>query len=396
MDTAPLRTDVDYVARARALVPLIEAAAPRMEDARRLTPDVVEALHEAGLFRMLLPRACGGGELDLPTFVEVMEIIASADGSVAWCLGQSAGCVTSAAYLDPAAASAIWSDAKSVMAWGPIAKGGRAVKVDGGYRLTGTTQFLSGVHHARWVGSRIVATTADGSPCLGADGKPEGARQYLFPRDKVKLVDVWNVSGLRATGSDSFVVEDLFVPADHTFLVDNDADRKHSGLPYRFTTNAIFSMAFSCVGLGLARASLDAFADLAGRKQAQHWASTLRASGLVQNQFAMAEGELRAARTYLFQSVREAWDAVAAGAETPPFDQKLNIRLAASHAGQAAKKVVDYAYQSAGATAIFAANAFERRFRDMHAITQQLQGRQAHFETVGQFLLGLEADTTWL
>jgi alkylation response protein AidB-like acyl-CoA dehydrogenase len=393
MDTAPLRSDIDYVARARALVPLIEAAAPKMEAARELTPDVVEALHEAGLFRMLLPRTFGGGELDLPTFMEVIEIIAGADGSVAWCLGQSAGCVTSAAYLDTQVAQEIWSPPRSVMAWGPAAKGNRAILVDGGYRITATTQFLSGVHHATWVGCRINATKADGSPCVGPDGKPEGVREFLMPRTEVKLLDVWNVAGLRATGSDSFTVENLFIPAERTFLVDDPRDRRHPGLPYRFaTTTAIFAISFAAVALGLARASLDAFADLAGRKQPQNWSTLLRANTLVQNQYAMMEAELRAARGYLFQSVRDAWDTVAAGAPEPTLAHRIDIRLAASHASQAARKVVDYAYSSAGATAIFTTNPFERRFRDMHAVSQQIQASPAQFTNAGQVLLGIDLD----
>ena len=392
MDTTPVRFDIDYVARAREIAPLIEAAAPRMEAARELTSDVVEALHAAGLFRMLLPRAYNGGELELPSFMEVIEIVAAADGSVAWCLGQSAGCVTSAAYLEPKAAALIWSAPRNVMAWGPVTKGSTAVRVEGGYRLTGTTQFLSGVHHATWVGCRLAATDPDGTPCLGADGKPEGIREFLMPRADVTLQPAWDVAGLRATGSDSFTLTDYFVPADHTFLVDNPIDRKHDGLPYRFTANQIFSIAFSCVGLGLARAILDAFAELAGRKHAQHWGTAMSASNLVQYQYAVHEAELRAARTYLFASVREAWDTVAGGATEPTREQKLDIRLAASHASQAARKVVDFAYQSAGATAIFAANPFERRFRDMHAVSQQIQASAAQFTNAGQILFGLPPD----
>lgn len=392
MDTARIRSDVDYVARARALAPLIEAAAPRMEAARQLTPEVVEALHEAGLFRMLLPRSYNGGELDLPTFMEVIQTVAAADGSVAWCLGQSAGCVTSAAYLEPTVAQEIWADPKSVMAWGPMTSGSKAVAVDDGYRITGTTQFLSGVHHARWVGCRLQAVRPDGTPVLGPDGKPEGIREFLMPREAVTLQDVWNVAGLRATGSDSFTLDDFFVPAERTFLVDNPAARLHPGLPYRFSANTIFSIAFACVALGLARASLDAFAELAGSKQPTHWSGTMRTSALVQNQIACHEAELRAARAYLHHAVRDAWDALVAGADEPTREQRLDIRLAASHASQAARKVVDYAYQSAGATAIFAANPFERRFRDMHAVSQQIQASAAQFTNAGQILLGLSPD----
>lgn len=382
MDTTPLRAAeiVDYVARARALAPQIEAAAPRMEAARELTPDVVEALIGAGLFQLALPRAYGGAELALLPFMEVIETIAAADGSVAWCLGQSAGCMTAAALLAPDVAREIYADPRATMAWGPLAKGGRAVKVEGGYRLTGTTQFLSGLHHARWVGARVVAITPDGKPVA------EGPRTFLMRREQVKIEDVWNVAGLRATGSDSIVLDDLFVPDRHAFLL--DAPPRETGTLYKFVTNTVFAVAFASVGLGLARATLDAFRGLVAHKAPTHWAGVMRDSALVQNQYAMAEAELRSARTYLRQAVSDAWASAELGAG-PTAEQKIDIRLAATHAIHSAKNVTDFAYQSAGASAIFAANPFERRFRDMHAVSQQIQASAAQFTNTGQILLGL-------
>jgi alkylation response protein AidB-like acyl-CoA dehydrogenase len=312
--------------------------------------------------------------------LEVIETVGGADASVAWCLGQSAGCMTAAALLTPDVAREIYADRRATMAWGPLAKGGRAVKVEGGYRLTGTTQFLSGLHHARWVGARIVAVTPDGRPL------PEGPRTFLMRREQVKIDNVWNVAGLRATGSDSIVLDDIFVADRHSFLLD-EAPRE-TGTLYRFVTNAVFSIAFASVGLGLARAALDAFRDLVAHKSPTHWAGVMRDSALVQNQYAMAEAELRAARAYLRQTVSDAWASAEAG-EGPTTDQKIDIRLAATHVIHAAKHVVDFAYQSAGASAIFAANPFERRFRDMHAVTQQIQASAAQFTNTGQILFGL-------
>jgi alkylation response protein AidB-like acyl-CoA dehydrogenase len=372
---------IDYVTRAREIAPLIAAAAPHMEARRQLTDDVLELLHDADLFRLVLPKRFGGPEVDLVTFMEVIETIAAADASVAWCLGQSAGCVSAAAYLDADVARTIFGDPKSLLAWGPVIKNTHVANVDGGYRVSGTAQFLSGLHHARWVGMRAML--------LDRDGKPEGARTFLFEREHARILDVWQVEGLRATGSDSIQVEDLFVPASHTFLMDAVSDRRETGTLYRFTTNIIFAVGFACVALGLARTSLDAFADLAGRKAAQYWPGLMRESALVQNQYAVAEANLRAARTYLYQSMRDAWASAEQGGIDPTRDHKIDLRLAGTHAIHAAKEVVDFAYQSAGASAIFAANPFERRFRDMHAVSQQIQASAAQFTNMGQILLGI-------
>ena len=160
------RVAVDYLARARALAPLIEAAAPRIEAARAFPPDVLAALHDAGMFRLLLPRSIGGAELDLPSFVRVIEILAAGDASVAWCVGQGGGCAIAAAYLAPEIAREIFGDRQAVLSWGPPATGPgeSAGRAEGGYRLTGTWSFASGSPHCDWLGAtQCEVTEADGS-----------------------------------------------------------------------------------------------------------------------------------------------------------------------------------------------------------------------------------------
>ena len=153
----------DYVARARALAPTITAHADRAEAQRRLPAPLADALHEAGLFRMLLPRSLGGAELDPATFVQVMEEIAKVDASTAWVVGQTAGCSMIAAYLEHEAAARVFGPPRAVLAWG-AGPHGRAVAVDGGYRLTGTWAFASGLHEATWLGDAVVALASDKTP----------------------------------------------------------------------------------------------------------------------------------------------------------------------------------------------------------------------------------------
>jgi alkylation response protein AidB-like acyl-CoA dehydrogenase len=383
-----------YVDRARALAPLIEAAADQTEQERCLPDQVVSALHDAGLYRLLLPRGLGGAEVDPVTFVRVIEEIAKADASTAWCLCQASGCSMSAAYLAPDVAKQIFGDdPRAVLAWGP-GPDARATPVDGGYRLSGTWSFASGCRQANWLGSY--------APIVGPDGKtrrrPDGgvdARTMLFPASSATIIDVWNVSGLRGTASDAFTVSDLFVPHERSMLRDDPAERQVPGTLYCFPLGSLYASGFAGLALGVARASLDALVDLAGEKTVRGGKSPLRDSGVVQFQVGRAEGQLRSARALLLGSLADIWAAVGrSGVLT--LDQRMLIRLAATYAIHEAKEVVDAAHHAAGASAIFTASAFDRRFRDMHAVTQQLQGRQAHFETVGQFVLGLSPDTTFL
>lgn len=382
-----------YLARARALLPLIEDSAEAGERARRLAPAVVAALHDAGLFRVLLPRSLGGGELSPAAFVRVIETVARGDGSPAWCLCQAAGCSMVAAYLDPPIAREIFGPRDAVLAWGP-GPDARAVPVDGGYRVTGTWSFASGCRHATWLGGHCPIVDTDGTPRRLPDGSVE-SRTMLFPVTSAAIADVWHVSGLRGTGSDSFRVADLFVPRAYSVARDDPAERRHPGPLYCFPTGSLYASGFAGVGLGLAGRALDAFVELAGEKVPRGDRRTLRDSPVVQAQVARARAQLDAARRYLVGSLEEIWDAVSATG-TLTLDQRMTIRLAATWTIHQAKEVVDTVHHAAGASAIFEASAFDRRFRDMHAVTQQLQGRQAHFETVGQHLLGLPADTTFL
>jgi len=386
--------DTGYLERAQGLAALIEASADQAERERRLPEPLVAALADLGLFRLLLPRSLDGAEVDPVTFVRVIEDVARTDASTAWCLCQVSGCSMVAAYLDPGVARQIFgSDPRAILAWGP-GSNVHAVAVDGGYRASGTWNFASGGRHATWLGGPCPVYEANGTPRRRADGSHEG-RTMLFPAARATLIDVWNVIGLRATGSDSFSVSDLFVPREHSVARDDPAERRHGGLLYCFTTGSMYASGFAGVALGIARSMLAAFVDLARGKTPRGFKQPLRESAVIQSQVAQAEARLGSARTFLLTEIEEIWRAVGR-AGTLALEQRVRIRLAATYAIHQAREVVDWAYHAAGATAIFAGSAFERRFRDMHAVTQQLQGRQAHYETVGRFLLGLEPDTSFL
>ena len=378
----------DYLQRARELGPILAAASDEIEELRELPERIVEALVEGGFFRMLLPRSLGGAELHPLTYVQVLEEIAKADPSAAWCLGQNSGCSMSAPYLGPAVAREIFGPPRGILAWGPELPGaGRGVAVEGGIRVTGRWGFATGSRHATWLGAHVPIFEPDGTPRLNPNGRPF-VRTVLLPKSSAEIIDNWHVIGLRGTGSDSYRVEDLFVPQKYTCSRDNEAERREPGLLYRFTSGMIYAMSFSNVSLGIARGALEAFVELARDKIPRGARKTLRENNVIQSEVAQCEAKLRSARAFIHTVLREMWEEAE---EKGDFgaDKHWQLRLAATWAIHQAREVVATIYGAAGSTAVFNENPFERRLRDIHAGTQQGQGRPIHFETVGQLLLGL-------
>jgi indole-3-acetate monooxygenase len=395
--SADLAGDQAVISRAQALRPVVAAASNEIEDGRRIAPALLDRLHEAKLFRLLLPRSSNGVETDPVTFFHVIETIASGDASTAWCLSQAGGCAMTAAYLAPSVADEIFGrDPRAVLAWGPGPRV-KAIQCDGGYRVTGIWAFASGGRHATWLGAHCPIFRADGTPLLGDDGR-QIERTMLVPSTSVAWTDIWNVVGLRGTASDQFALTDHFVPASHTFSRDfahpaNDC--REPGPLYRMSAMTCYEVGFAGVALGIARGALDSFVDTARTKIPRGAKSPIRDSAVVQTGLAQAEIGVRSARAYLLQSLAAIWQEVSAGAALT-LDHLIVVRGASTHAIHTAREAVDFAYNAAGATAIFESHPLERRFRDIHTVTQQLQGRLSHFETVGAWMMGADTDLTWV
>ena len=380
-------TGMDLVERARALQPLIADNADEIERTRRLTPAVTSALIENGLYRSLLPKSLGGSEAPLETFMQMQEEIAKADASTAWCLGQCSVCAMTAAYLDPDTANEIFNIAPGILAWGAINHQVQAVP--GGYIANARWEFASGSRQASWLGSHVRIIEPDGTPRLKKDGSPE-IRTILFPVSSATMYDVWDVIGLKGTGTDSYSVENLFIPEKFAALRDEPSALRENGPLYKLTTNMVFSMGFGATSLGLARATLDAATDLARGKTPQGL-KAMRDNNAVQGLIGRTEATLRAARAYLYSTAGEVWRDLSRG--DPLTEQhRIALRIAATWTIHQSAAVVDTAYHMAGATAVFAANRFERRFRDMHAIAQQIQARDSHYEDAGKAILSANLD----
>jgi alkylation response protein AidB-like acyl-CoA dehydrogenase len=392
--SADLAGDRNLISRAEAVRPMVAAASDQIESTRRLPPALLDNLHEAGLFRLLLPRSSNGIETDPLTFFHVIETIARADASAAWCLSQAGGCAMSAAYLDLPVAHAIFgNDPRAVLAWGPGPRV-KAVECEGGYRVTGVWAFASGGRHATWLGAHCPIYQADGSPRLDSNGVQQ-ERTMLVPTEDVAWTDIWNTVGLRGTASDQFALNDFFVRSDHSMTREFDRECRETGPLYRMGSGTCYQVGFAGVACGVARGALDCFIDLARNKVPRGNKSPLRDNAVVQSGLAQAEVNLRAARGFVLQSMADTWKDLCNGA-TITVEQRITVRMAATHAIHKAREAVDFAYNAAGTTAIFENHPLERRFRDIHTVTQQLQGRLSHFETVGAWMIGADTDLTFV
>ncbi|MGE4220625.1 MAG: acyl-CoA dehydrogenase family protein [Alphaproteobacteria bacterium] len=367
----------------------VTAGAAEADRIRRLPAPVLDALHGAGLFRLLLPRPFGGMELDPPAFARVIEALAGLDASTAWCVCQGNGCAMTAAYLEPAVADRIWGrDPRAVLAWGP---GKATARPEGdGYRVSGRWSFASGGRHATWLGGVSTVLGSDGAVCRDATGSPI-QRVMLFPAEVAPMTDVWDVIGLRGTGSDAYAVEDL--PVGHAYSVSRDdpAERRYDAPLYLFPSMVLYASGFAATALGIARSMLDAYLGLAREKTPRLANSRLAEDSVIQSDYAQAEARHRSARAYLFGELEDIWTAVLVSGELT-IAQRMRIRLAATFAIGEAKAAAEAVYDMAGASAVFASSPFERRYRDIRTVTQQLQGRKSHYATVGAYLFGLPPD----
>ena len=217
----------------------------------------------------------------------------------------------------------------------------------------------------------------------------------FFPKSKATFTDIWHVVGLKGTGSDKYAVEDLFVPAEFTYTREWPPDRRETGTLYRFSNYHMFGVAFAGVALGIARACLDAFIALARDKVPRYATQVLRGSVRIQYETGLAETRLQAAQAFLLATLRELWE-VAERSDIIPLEQRARLRMAIINSSYTARKVVDAAYYAAGATSVFESNPFERRFRDMHTVSQQVQAHASNFELLGQHLLGLNPKSKYL
>jgi indole-3-acetate monooxygenase len=391
MSTADTRA-CSLLEAARALAPAISRAAPQIEQMRELPRPLFERMADAGLFHMLIPHQLGGAELDLPTYIQVVEEIGKADASTAWCVNQGGVWATHSVCVPPALAREIWFETPRGVVANTPAPTAIAIPVEGGYLVTGRQGFSTGSRHASWIAARG-RIVENGEPRRRSDGSLD-IRFFMMPVGEVELLDTWHTRGLRGTGTHHFKVTDHFVPEARTF--DQDAPpRPEYGPLYAVPRTQLFATGDAAIALGNARAALDAFVKLASEKTPGSMSELLRDQAMVQYEIGQAEALYHAARALLWKSVSDVWEPICAtGVMT--LAQRAALRTATTFALRQSASVVDTTYNLAGATAVLESHPLQRYFQDAHVITQHVQSRMSHYQLIGRYYLGLEPDDQYL
>jgi alkylation response protein AidB-like acyl-CoA dehydrogenase len=372
----------DLLAAARGLAPLVETLRDRFDHDRMLPAALVDAMHAAGLFRMWVPRALGGAELDPLSFLTVIEELSRIDGSLGWCAVIPAGYAKLSGALDEDTAREIFLGSGRGILVGSLNPTGKAVAAPGGFKVTGRWSYGSFIAHGDWVLGNCITEA-------GASGGPE-FRLCLFPRDSAEVFDIWHVGGLRATGSNDFQVTDLFVPEAHTIaLVDFQPPPRRPGPLYAIPMTSTFVSCIATVALGIGRAAVETLNEIAVSKVSAGSATTLRDKPLAQADVARAEASLRSGRAYLFDELGAMWANAEAG-QIISLKERAQVRLAAVHATQCAIQAVDIVYQLGGGASLFQGGRLERCFRDVHAAGQHIAVSPLNnLEPIGRVLFGL-------
>lgn len=385
--TAPLDVDRDLLESVRGLVPLIRRYADEAERAREMPGAVIEGFTAAGIFRLLVPRALGGLEKDILTLMRVIEELAAVDGSAGWIAMIGALGGVPAGLFSRRTAEEVW-DSSDVLVVGPIAPLGTATHVSDGYVVCGRWPFASGCRHAKWL---IVGCLADPPENAGAAARsiPFDWRLVLLPASSVEIIDTWTVSGLCATGSHDIEVKDVFVPSDHVIRFAGAAAQP--GPLYAFPAQSLLAVGVASVALGIGRAAIDELVGLASSKVPTGMTAPLAKRPLAQLQVCQAEAALRSARALMLQTLGETWRALLDRGRLTLHERAL-LRLACTNATLSSARAVDLMHTAGGGTANYATCLLQRRFRDIHAVTQHFSTAPPSQELIGRVLIGVGSD----
>lgn len=370
------------------LLPELSRRAGEMESLRRLPADLAGKLAETGVFRMITPEAFGGMEASPVQIVATIETVSQANASAGWCVMIGATTALNAAFMAPEHAQEIYADPLAITG-GVFAPMGRAVIEDGAYRVNGRWQWGSGSANCSWLCGGCTIWQ-DGEMKRLPSGAPE-TRMMVFPASDAILHDTWHVMGLKGTGSGDIEVRDILVPMGRSVSLSSDRPVQPGAL-YKFPAFGLLALGVCAVALGNARASLDAFRDLALRKGSQGSSRTLSERTSVQGAFAECEAQWRAARAFLFSETQRVWQ-IAQAAGAIPAEIRADLRLACTHMTRTSAEIVRTMYDLAGGAALFEESPLQRQFRDAHAMTQHIVTAPATFELVGRMLFGLPTDS---
>jgi len=376
-------TAASPLAALELLTPRIEQTRAASAERRRLPDELARAMAETGLFALLVPRALGGLELDPLTAADVVEAASRIDGSAGWSVMIGAQSAWFAAFLPPPVAEHVVGRPTATLA-GVLRPGGRAVRIDGGYRVSGRWSFASGCTYA----DHLYGTCVVEQP-----GRPRALRLVYVPADAATVLDTWRSVGLRATGSHDFTLQDVAVADEWTLPMPTLSAAPHDGPLYRDGYQNLAFVLQAAQALGVARGALVAFTELAAETARWMSGAALRDRPMVQITVARAEAKVASARAWLRETVADVWDTILAG-DPPHPRQRIGVRLAITHGISAAVGAADVLQQVAGAVAVPEDHPLQRRFQDLRTAAAHIQAAPSIFELTGALLLDAEVATS--
>ena len=384
------------VARARALIPQLRERASRTEELRRLPPETERDLHDTGLFRIVQPKRVGGSELDYVALVDCADAIGQADASVAWNFANLASHQWMLGMFDKRAQDLVWNkDVNALIASSFIFPAGRARKVDGGYVLRGSWPFSSGVDSSEW---NMLASV------VSSDDEADGIeyRIFLVNKSDYKIVDTWNATGLRGTGSNDVEVNDAFVAEPMTIAVHDLAGGPTPGSAvnpnalYTLPVFSLFPYVLSGVALGNAQACLDDYVDVARHRASTYNRAKLGDLQSTQIKIAEASAKIDAARRIMRSTCIEAM-ADARRGHIPDIAAKTRSRRDGAYSVNLCTEAVSQLFAASGARGLFTTGVLQRQFRDAHAINSHIAFNfDAAGTNYGRVALGLPSENLTL
>lgn len=373
--------------RLSGLLPRVRTRRQEIESARRIPRDLADAVRNTGIFTLTVPRVVGGTEAPPADILDLIELIAAADGSLGWCTMVAIANNAAAGYLPDAGMRDIYTNFDGPTA-GIAAPSGAATRVDGGVRISGRWGFGSGITHCDWLWTGAMIMD-NGKPRMTPHG-PEIIHFYLPVKD-VEIHDTWHVSGLSGTGSHDFTVKDVFVPEHHIFSLFDPALHRPEPL-FQMPALGLFVSQLAAVSLGIARAALDELNEIAQTKTPTLSQAVLADIPTAQIEIARAEASLAAARAFLHSSIDSLWQTAGAGGQ-PSLEQVAMNRIACLNATQAGADVARTANRLAGGASIYNASSLQRHMRDADAITHHFTVAQHVWEDAGRVFLGRQPVT---
>jgi alkylation response protein AidB-like acyl-CoA dehydrogenase len=369
----------ELIDRLRDLAPRLSTSLAQADEPARLPDDVVAMLIEQQLFRLWIPQRCGGLELDLPSTLRVYEAAAAIDGSLGWAVMIGCGGGLFGARLEHQAAVEIFGPADALIA-GSGASDGRAERVAGGYRVTGRWRYASGAHHATTFTANCIVTEA-GQPVL--HGGHPWMRAMAFDRSQVQIIETWDTTGMRATGSHDFEVREAYVPERHSFTV-SDGPPYEDGALYRVPFEVLTELPVAAVGIGILRHALEAFAVLARERAAagRTWAD----SAGVQRAHATAHALWLQTVAATQAAARRAWNA-AGERRVLSAVERAGITAVCVHAVSALGEAVAHLVGFAGMAGLERRSALARAQRDLAALAAHASVSPGGLAAAGAALL---------